>query len=152
MKYEKVIENLGFSIPVLNTPPPSVSRAIRTGNLVYLGGHGPSKDGKILWQGKVGTDLTLEQGYEAAKYSALNCIGTLKAYLDNLDNIKRIVRVIGYISSAPGFNDQHKVLNGASDLLYSIFGDTGSHTRLALGVAELALNLPIEVEMIVEVN
>lgn len=103
-------------------------------------------------KGKIGRDLTVEQGYECAKVAALNCLAAVRSVVDELDRVRRIVRVTGFVNSAPGFEEQPKVINGASDLLVEIFGEKGKHSRLALGANELPLGAPVEVEMIVEIQ
>jgi len=106
----------------------------------------------LKFKGKLGKELTLEQGYEAAKVCALNCLAVIKGQIGSLDNIKQIVKVTGFVSSASGFNDQPKVINGASELLGEIFGEQGQHARAAVGVNELPVDAAVEVEMVVKVK
>jgi enamine deaminase RidA (YjgF/YER057c/UK114 family) len=105
-----------------------------------------------MHKGKLGGDLTIEQGYACARVTAMNCLAAVKSVIDDLDRVKRIVRVTGFINSAPGFTDQPKVLNGASDLLVEVFGERGKHSRLALGASELPLGAPLEIDMVVEIG
>jgi enamine deaminase RidA (YjgF/YER057c/UK114 family) len=150
--YEARLKELGLSIPGLPPPAGAYIPAVRTGNLVFCSGQGPYRDGKFVFKGKVGDDLTLEEGYQAARISALNCLAEIRSVLGSLNGIVRVVQVRGFIASAPGFYDQPKVLNGASELLISIFGDAGKHARSALGTSALPLDTPVEVEIVVEVK
>ncbi|MGD9162700.1 MAG: RidA family protein [Desulfobacteraceae bacterium] len=124
--------------------------AVRSGNFLFLSGHGPRQ---FTLRGKVGKDLTIEQGYEAAWIAGLNLLATIREQLGSLDKVKHIIKVFGMVNSAPGFFDQPKVINGFSDLMIEVFGEkTGAHARSAVGMAELPLNIPVEIEMIVEVE
>lgn len=138
----------------LNTPSAPVANyvnAVRTGNLIFLAGKGPRKaDGENI-TGKLGADLTIEQGYEAARITGINQLSVLKAELGNLNKVKRIVKVKGMVNCTPDFKDQPKVVNGYSDLMVAVFGDRGKHARAAVGMGSLPSNIAIEVEMIVEV-
>jgi enamine deaminase RidA (YjgF/YER057c/UK114 family) len=137
-------------LPSPLTPIGNYVPAVHTGNLLFLSGHGPRQFNP---QGKVGKDLTLEQGYQAARITGLNLLATIRAQLGSLDKVKRIVKVLGMVNSAPGFTDQPKVINGFSDLMIDVFGDRiGAHARSAVGVAELPLNIPVEIEMVLEVE
>ena len=131
--------------PVANYVP-----AVRVGNLLFLSGSGPDQSTP---RGKVGKELSLEQGYQAARSTGLNLLATARATLGSLDRVKRIVKVLGMVNSAPGFTDQPKVINGFSDLMVEVFGEAiGKHTRSAVGMAELPFNIPVEIEMILEVE
>ena len=131
--------------PVANYVP-----AVRVGNLLFLSGAGPDQSTP---RGKVGKDLSLEQGYQAARATGLNLLATTRATLGSLDRVKRIVKVLGMVNSAPGFTDQPKVINGFSDLMVEVFGEAiGKHARSAVGMAELPFNIPVEIEMILEVE
>lgn len=138
----------------LNTPSAPVANyvnAVRTGNLIFLAGKGPRKaDGENI-TGKLGSDLTIEEGYEAARITGINQLSVLKAELGNLNRVKRIVKVKGMVNCTPDFKDQPKVVNGYSDLMVAVFGDRGKHARAAVGMGSLPSNIAIEVEMIVEV-
>ena len=152
MKIEKKIKSLGLELPEVAKPVGSYVPAVQSGNYVFTSGQIPFVKGELRYKGKVGGNLTIEEGYECAKISALNCLAAIKSLIDDLDRVRRVVRVTGFINSAPGFSDQPKVLNGASDLLVEIFGEKGKHSRLALGTSELPLGAPVEVDLIVEIK
>ncbi len=139
----------------LFTPPAPMAnyvRAVRTGNLVYLAGHGPTKaDGSNI-QGKVGKDMTVEEGYMAARQVGIAMLSTLKAEVGDLKKVKRIVKVLGMVNCTETFTDQPKVINGFSDLMVAVFGPKGMHARSAVGMISLPSNIAVEVEMIVEVE
>lgn len=150
--YEKKLKELGIELFKPGAPVANYVKAVRSGNLIFLAGHGPTKaDGSNI-TGKVGKDLTLEQGYEAAKQTAIALLSTLKAELGDLNKVKRVVKVNGWVNCNSDFADQPKVINGCSDLLVSIFGDNGKHARAALGANALPSNIAVEIEMIVEVQ
>jgi enamine deaminase RidA (YjgF/YER057c/UK114 family) len=149
---ETRLKELGLSIPQIPPAAGAYVPAVRTGNLVFCSGQGPFKDGKFLYTGLVGSDLTLEQGYEAARLSALNCLSEICSITGSVNNIVRVVQVRGFIASAHGFHDQPRVLNGASELLIGVFGEAGRHARSAIGTSVLPRNTPVEVEMVVEVK
>ena len=151
-KYENRIEELDIDIPEPQEPVGAYIPARRAENLVFCSGQGPMKDGEAIYKGKVGSDLSVEEGYEAARVSAINCLAAIKGEIGQLDKVKKIVKVRGFVSSAPEFNDQPGVVNGASEILHEIFGDNGKHARAAIGVSELPINIPVEVEMIVSVE
>ena len=148
MSYEERAKSIGITIPQAATPLGAYVLAVQSGTLLFTAGQGPVKDGVPVFKGKVGQDLTLEQGYEAAKLSTVNCLAAAKSFLGTLDRIERVVKVNGYVNSAPGFTDQAKVMNGASDLLVRIFGEQGRHARTSVGVSELPLNIAVEVELV----
>jgi enamine deaminase RidA (YjgF/YER057c/UK114 family) len=125
--------------------------ALRTGNLVFLAGQGPLAEGKPTVTGKVGGNLTEEEGNTAARATILVSLAALKAEIGSLDRVRRIVKLVGFVNSAPGFTRQPWVINGASDLLIEIFGDAGKHARSSVGVNELPFNIPVEIEIIVEI-
>ncbi len=152
MAIEKKIESLGLELPEVPRPVASYIPAVHSGNYVFTSGQLPMIKGELKARGKIGSDLTVEQGYECAKVAALNCLAAVKSVLGELDRVRRIVRVTGFVNSAPGFEEQPKVIDGASDLLVEIFGETGKHSRLALGANELPLGSPVEIEMILEVQ
>ncbi|MEM9141514.1 MAG: RidA family protein [Bacteroidota bacterium] len=148
---EARLKELGISLSSPSAPVANYVNAVRTGNLVFLAGKGPLKlDGQNI-TGKLGTDLTIEQGYEAARITGINQLSVLKAELGNLNTVKRIVKVLGMVNSSPDFTDQPKVVNGYSDLMVQVFGEKGKHARAAVGMGALPGNIAIEVEMIVEV-
>ena len=146
------LKELGLEIPTPGAPAGAYVHAVKTGNLVYTSGQLPSKDGQFVATGKVPTDSSLEQAYEAAKQAALNALGAIKSEIGDLDKIKRIIRINVFVNSAAGFTDQAKVANGASELLVELFGDAGKHTRCAVGMAELPLNVSVELDVIAEVE
>ncbi len=125
---------------------------VRAGDLLFLSGVLPSRDGQLILTGKLGQGITIEQGMEAAKVAALNALAIVRGEVGSLDKVKRIVKMVGHIASAPGFTDQPQVLNGASDLLVQIFGEAGKHARVAVGAAELPRQAPVEIELIVQVT
>jgi enamine deaminase RidA (YjgF/YER057c/UK114 family) len=140
----------GITLPPLATPVANYVPAVRVGNLLFVSGTGPSQSTP---RGKVGTDLSLEQGYHAARTTGMNILATVRASLGSLDKVKRIVKVLGMVNSAPGFTDQPKVINGFSDLMVEVFGEAiGKHARSAVGMAELPFNIPVEIEVIVEIE
>lgn len=150
---DEKLKELGIELIVPTAPVANYTKATRTGNLVYLSGHGPTKaDGKDI-TGKVGKDLSTEQGIEAAKRTAISLISTLKMQLGgDLSRVRRIVKVNGWVNCTDTFKDQPKVMNGCSDLLVAVFGEKGKHARTSLGTNALPSNIAIEIEMIVEVD
>jgi enamine deaminase RidA (YjgF/YER057c/UK114 family) len=147
------IKELGLQLPPASKPIANYVKYVRTGNLIFLAGHGPTKVDGTNITGKVGKDLTIEQGYEAAQVTALSLVATLKDALGgDLSRVKRIVKVNGYVNCLPDFTEQPKVINGCSDLLVKIFGEKGKHARAAMGMVALPSNIAVEIEMIVEVD
>jgi len=149
MKIEAKLKEMGLELPEIPKPMANYVPAARTGNLLFLSGHGPLKG---TAPGKVGKDLTLEEGYEAAKGTALCLISTIKNTIGDLDKVKRIVKLVGFVNCSEDFTDQPKVVNGASDLFVEVFGDRGKHARAAVGMYQLPGNIPVEIEIIVEVE
>jgi enamine deaminase RidA (YjgF/YER057c/UK114 family) len=139
------------ALPEVVAPLASYVPAVRTGNLVYTSGQLPMQGGKLVGTGKVGADVTPDEGSAMARICALNALAAVHA-LVGVDAVTRVVKVVGFVASAPGFTGQPGVVNGASELLAEVFGDAGAHARSAVGVAELPLGAPVEVEMIVEVG
>ena len=152
MGAEARIKELGLALPVAPKPVANYVPAVRSGSLLFLSGVIPSRDGKLVLEGKLGRDLTIEQGYEAAKIATLNALANIKQALGTLDRVTRILRVVGHVASHEGFVQHPAVINGASDLLVAVFGEIGRHSRVALGAAELPMNAPVEIELIVEVQ
>ena len=154
MGAEATLEQKNLTLPTPPQPMANYVGAVRTGNLLYLSGHGPmSTDGKPSLTGKVGRELTVEQGYQAAREVGLNLLATARASLGSLDKVKRVVKVLGMVNSADGFGEQPKVINGFSDLMVEVFGETiGKHARSAVGMAGLPVNIPVEIEIILEVE
>lgn len=152
MSAEQRLADLGITLPEAPKPVATYLPAVVSGNLLFVSGQACTVDGKMKYQGKVGKNLTLEQGYEAARIAAINALAILKEELGSLDKVKRVVKVFGLVASDPEFYEQPKVINGASDLLVEVFGDKGRHARSAVGTNVLPFNTPVEVEMIVEVE
>jgi len=151
-KIEKKLKSMGIVIPDAPKPVASYVPCVQTGKLVYTSGQGCKKDGIPVYKGKLGKDLTVEEGYEAAKISIINCLAILKGHLGSLDKIKRVVKLLGFVASVPEFVQQPYVINGASDLLIKVFGEKGRHARSAIGTNILPSNMPVEIEMIVEIE
>ena len=150
---DEKIKQLGLELPPVSKPIANYVKYVRTGNLIFLAGHGPLKTDGTNITGKVGKELSIEQGYEAAKIAALSLIATLKDALGgDLSKVKRIVKVNGYVNCLPDFIDHPKVINGCSDLLVALFGEKGKHARAAMGMVSLPSNIAVEIEMIVEVE
>jgi enamine deaminase RidA (YjgF/YER057c/UK114 family) len=152
MQIETKLREMGIELPQAVTPVANYVPAVRTGNLVFLSGHGPIKEDSSLITGKVGSDLTTEQGYAAARRIAIGLLGSLKAEIGDLDKVKQIVKLLGLVNCAPDFTDPPKVINGASDLFVEVFGDKGKHARSAVGTNALPFNIAVEIEMIVEIE
>lgn len=152
MRVEKRLRELGLQLPPVQKPIASYVPAVKVGAFVFSSGQGPLVDGRPKYTGRLGEELTLEQGYEAARICALNCLAAINGEAGSLDYVDRVVKVLGFVSSAEGFTEQSRVLNGASDLLVKIFGDKGRHARSAIGVNVLPVNIPVEVEMIVKLE
>lgn len=149
---EAKIKELGIELSIPSAPVANYVNAVRTGNLVFLSGKGPLQANGENITGKVGADLTIEQGYEAARVTAINQLSSLKAELGDLSKVKRVVKVLGMVNCPPEFSDQPKVINGFSDLMVEVFGDRGKHARAAVGMAALPGNIAVEIEMIVEIE
>jgi enamine deaminase RidA (YjgF/YER057c/UK114 family) len=149
---EERLQQLGVSIPAPAAPVAAYVPCVRTGNLVYVSGQVPLVDGKPSHLGHLGEEVSLEDGRAAAWTCALNVIAALKAELGELSMVNRVVKVTGFVASAPGFTDMPKVVNAASELFAEVFGEAGRHARAAVGVAALPLGVPVEVEAIVEVG
>ena len=152
MSYEAKLVELGITLPPPPKPVATYIPAVLTGQLLFLSGVVPFRDGKLVLEGKLGKDLTVEQGYEAARIALLNALAIVRSELGSLDRVAKVVRLIGYVASAEGFTQQPEVINGASDLLVRIFGEVGRHARAAVGAAGLPLDAPVELELIVAVS
>jgi enamine deaminase RidA (YjgF/YER057c/UK114 family) len=152
-KIEARLKELGHEVPDPGQPAFNYVGAVRTGNLVFVAGHGPRKDGEYVYVGKVGADMDVETARKAAELVILNCLGSLKQAVGDLDRVTRIVKLLGMVNSAPDFGDQPVVINAASDLLVAAFGEQiGKHARSAVGMAALPLGISVEIEMIAEVS
>ena len=154
MEIENKLLEMGYELlPRRRSSVGNFVPAVRTGNLVYLSGNGPGlPEGGLLHVGKLGADLTIEQGYDCARQTMLNLLSALKEEIGDLDKVKRVVKLLCMINSAPDFGDTPRVANGASDLLVNLYGDAGRHARSAVGMATLPGGMPVEIEMIVEVE
>lgn len=149
MSWRARLTELGIELPPTAAPLAAYVPAVRTGNLVYTSGQLPMVGGKLARAGKVGADVSPEDGYSLARVCALNALAAVDA-LVGLDAVVKVVKVVGFVASAPNFNGQPAVVNGASELFGEVFGDAGAHARSAVGVSELPLDAPVEVELIVE--
>ncbi|HEV8619945.1 MAG TPA: RidA family protein [Nitrospiraceae bacterium] len=152
MSYERTLKELHLELPLPPQPLATYVPAVQAGDLLFLSGVLPMRDGQLAFSGKLGSDLTVEQGIEAARLALLNALAIAKQELGTLDRITRVVKVVGYVASAEGFVQQPQVLNGASDLLVKIFGESGRHARVAVGAAELPRGAPVEIEVILSVE
>ncbi|MEH7235852.1 RidA family protein [Bacillus sp. JJ1562] len=153
-RIEARLRELGIELP--EAPKAAAAyvpaKTFGNGNFVYTSGNDCRVNGKLMYEGKLGSDLTIEQGQEAARQTAINLLAVLKEHLGDLDRIKSIVKVLGFVNSAPGFVEQPYVINGASNLFEEVFGETGVHARSALGTSDLPFNTPVEIEMVVEIS
>jgi enamine deaminase RidA (YjgF/YER057c/UK114 family) len=151
-KVEERLKEHGHELADPGRPLFNYAGAVRTGNLVFVSGHGPRQaDGEYAYLGKLGKDLNVEAGQKAAELAVLNCLGSLKGEVGDLDRVTRIVKVLGMVNCIPDFVDQAKVINAASDLLVAGFGERGRHARSAVGVGSLPLGISVEIEIVVEV-
>lgn len=148
---EAKLQELGLQLRTPSAPVANYVNAVRTGNLIFLAGKGPLQSNGEYITGKLGADLTIEQGYEAARITGVNQLSVLKAELGNLNKVKRIVKVKGMVNAAPDFTDHPKVVNGYSDLMVAVFGERGKHARAAVGMGSLPTNIAVEIDMVVEV-
>jgi len=149
---EERLKELGIQLHIPAPPVANFVHSVRSGNLVFLAGHGPLLPDGTWMTGKVGRDIDLEEGKKAAHLTAINLLSSLKAEIGDLNKVKRIVKVLGMVNSDESFTDQPQVMNGCSDLLVAVFGDRGKHARAAVGMASLPFGIPVEIEMIVEVE
>ncbi len=152
MSHEARLASLGLTLPA---PPPRVAtyvNAVRSGNLLFLSGKGPLAEEGRLPTGRIGVDLSVDDGYRLARSTGLALLAVLRAELGTLDRVKRIVKVLGMVAAPPDFGDHPKVINGCSDLLVEVFGDAGRHARAAVGVSSLPLGTPVEIELVAEVR
>ncbi len=155
MMVEKKLAEMGLTLPPAPTPVANYVPVVRSGNLLFVSGHGPAffQDGKIQYiRGKLGREMTVEQGYDAAKQVTLNILQSIKGEIGDLDKVRRIVKVLGFVNCTEEFPDQPKVINGASDLLVALYGERGRHARSAVGMYQLPFGIAVEIEMVVEVE
>ncbi|HZU11729.1 MAG TPA: RidA family protein [Chloroflexota bacterium] len=151
MSVEETLQSLGVTLPQVANPVASYVPAVQTGNLVFCSGQLPTTGGKLARRGKVGEDVTEDDAYNDAQTAALNALAAIKSVIGNLDRIRRVVRVTGYVNSGEAFTNQPVVVDGASDFFLKVFGDKGQHSRVAIGVYQLPLNAPVEIDVVVEV-
>jgi enamine deaminase RidA (YjgF/YER057c/UK114 family) len=152
MEAEAKLEQLGFILPEPPQPVGVYLLAQRTGNLLFLSGTTCYANGSMLYTGRVGKELSVEEGYAAAQQTMLNLLSIIKAEIGDLDRIERIIKVNGYVNSAPDFDRQPAVINGASELLEKVFGQRGKHARTSIGVSDLPGHIPVEIEMVVQIR
>src|SRR3954467_2587651 len=152
MKTEQRLKELGIELTRPTSPMANYVNAVRTGTLLYLAGKGPGLPGQPLPTGKVGRDITVEQAYVHARETGLSLIAVMKAELGDLDRVRRIVKVLGMVNATPEFGNQPEVINGCSDLFVEVFGDRGRHARSAVGMGSLPRGIPVEIEVIVEIE
>ena len=148
MEVENKLKALGLDLPAAGPPAPGRAGAVKVGNILFVGGHTPGR----MHIGKLGAEITVEQGYEAARQACLNCLADVKAVIGDLDKVKRVAKLLCMVNSAPDFGQQPQVANGATDLLSQLYGDAGAHARSAVGLAALPNGACIEIEMIMEVE
>lgn len=149
MSIEHRLTELGMTLPSPPNPVATYVPSVQVGDLLFISGMVPSRDGRVVFRGKVGREISKERAYEAAKLALLNALATIRRAASSLDRVQRIVRMTGYVASDEGFTEQPFVINGASDLLVELFGEAGRHARVAVGVAELPMGVPVELELIV---
>ena len=152
MSAEQKLKQMGIVLPESPKPLANYVRAVRTGNLLFVSGHGPYNDGKVVLVGKLGKELTIEEGYKTARNVGVNCLASIRESLGSLDKVRRVVKLLGMVNCTEDFKDQPKVMNGASDLLVEVFGEAGRHARSAVGMQALPNQIPVEIEMILEVE
>lgn len=152
MSPEAKLKELEITLPPPPKPVASYVPAVQVGELLFMSGNGPLREGKAALKGRVGENLTLEEGMEAARLTMLNLLSTLRDTLGSLDRVERIVKLLAFVNSAPDFTQQPAVINGASELLLQIFGEQGRHARSAVGTSVLPFGIPVEIEMIVQVR
>jgi enamine deaminase RidA (YjgF/YER057c/UK114 family) len=146
------LSELGLTLPTAPVPVANYVPARRFGDLVFASGQTPTVDGVLTMRGKLGAEISVEQGQEAARISVLNCLATVAGLLGDLDRVEAVLKLTGYVASAPGFVDQPTVINGASVLLEQVLGDAGKHARAAIGMAELPGGAPVEVDLVLAVR
>ena len=152
MSFEDRLTQMGLELPLPPKPVATYVPAVQAGELLFLSGVLPFRDGKLTLVGKLGQELTVEQGYEESRVALLNALAIVRNHLGTLDRVKQVVRLVGHVASADGFVQQPAVINGASDLLVKLFGETGRHARVAVGAVQLPLNAPVELELILQVS
>lgn len=146
------LDELGIKLPAVSAPLAAYVPTRRLGNALYISGQGPIVDGKVVAQGKLGRDLSIEDGVSAARLAAINALAAIAHAAGSLEHVKGIVKLNGYVNSADDFDKQHLVINGASELLVAVLGDRGRHARAAVGTNSLPMNMPVEIELVVEIE
>ena len=149
---EEKLKDVGITLPIPPNPAGSYIPVVTTGNLAFISGQIPIKDGNIKFMGKVPDEQSIETAQDAAKLCIVNALAQLNAYFGTLEKITKIVRISGFVNSSANFTEQPKIINAASDLLFKIFGETGKHSRIAVGVSSLPLNSTVEIDMVVEIS
>lgn len=149
---QKIKEIIGHDLPTPAKPLAAYIPALQIGDLIFTSGQLPTKEGKLIAEGKVGYEVSEEKGIECARVSAINCLAAIKMVIGDLDRIEQVVKLVVFVNSKIGFTAQPKIANGASEFLVQVFGEKGKHTRSAVGVSELPINAPVEIEMIVKVK
>lgn len=152
VSFDEKLKQLGITLPLPPKPVATYVPAVQAGDLLFLSGVLPFQDGKLALEGKLGRELTVEQGYESARIALLNALAIVRSHLGTLDLVTQVVRLVGHVASAEGFVQQPAVINGASDLLVQLFGEAGRHARVAVGAVQLPLNAPVELELILQVS
>ncbi len=152
MSARERLASMGLTLPQPPNPVATYLPVVVVDGLAYVSGQGPTRNGEPVVRGKVGAEVSLEEGYEAARLCALNALAALEDALGSLERIERFVKLLGFVASAPGFGEQPRVINGASDLLVEIFGEAGRHARSALGTSQLPFDIPVEIELLVRVR
>jgi enamine deaminase RidA (YjgF/YER057c/UK114 family) len=149
---EKALESMGWRLPEVGKPNGQYVQTVRSGNLLFISAKFPKENGRLKFCGKIGREVTVEQGIEAARLAALGVLATARQAVEDLDRVRRVVQVEGHLAVAPGFHDAFNVMEGASEVFVKILGDRGKHTRLAQGVDELPLNACLEIQAVLEVE
>jgi len=149
---EKRLSDLGLKLPRVPEPVAEYVPAKRSGDLIFVSGQGPTEGGEFVYQGRLGKEITLKEGYQAARLCTLNCLAAVKSIAGTLENVEEIVKIRGFVSSADNFTKQPEVIDGASELLVELFGARGQHARAALGTSVLPRNIPVELEMTVQIK
>ena len=149
---EERLAHLGIELPPALTPIANFDLTARAGSLLFVSGHGPTSGPEVVFRGRVPSEVSMEEAYRAARQTALNCLRSIQDELGTLDRVKRIVKLLGMVWSDPDFTGQPQVINGASDLFVEVFGEAGRHARSAVGMAGLPMGIPVEVELICEIE
>ena len=149
---QKIKEIIGHDLPTPAKPLAAYIPALQIGDLIFTSGQLPTREGKLIAEGKVGYEVSEEKGIECARVSAINCLAAIKMVIGDLNRIEQVVKLVVFVNSKIGFTAQPKIANGASEFLVQVFGEKGKHARSAVGVSELPINAPVEIEMIVRVN